>query len=140
MAVYDSLTQPTALGSGGFLSSGGGAVKITATNSLTLNGTISVYAAAGHDAGSGGSIWLVASNFTGVGSLNADGGNWNGTGSGGGGRIAIAVSNSTFSGTVSAAGGMKPADGSIASQPGTLWWPGYIPSTGNVTLSFGSYQ
>ena len=115
VAPYGSLTQPTSLGSGGNSSAGGGAVMLVVSNSLTLNGSISARAAAGHDAGSGGSIWLIASNFAGVGSLNADGGNWSGTGSGAGGRIAVAVTNSTFSGSVTAAGGMKPADGSIAS-------------------------
>ncbi len=140
LAPYGSLTQPTALGSGGNLSAGGGAVKIAAANTLTVNGTITAKATAGHDGGAGGSIWLVSSNLAGSGRIDASGGNTTATGAGGGGRIALAFTNASFSGVVSAAGGIRTTDGALASQPGTLWAPGFLPSTGNLAITAGSYQ
>jgi len=97
---YDSLSNPTDLGSGGGTWSGlvggagGGRVLITAT-SIALDGAIKANgAASGGSAagdGAGGTINISAGSLTGAGILQADGGGGTGTG-GGGGRIAIVTS------------------------------------------------
>jgi len=96
---YDSLTNPTDLGSGGGSWSasaggaGGGRVLITA-NSIALDGSIKANGAACANSaagdGAGGTINITAGSLTGAGILQANGGGF-GTG-GGGGRIAILTS------------------------------------------------
>lgn len=90
--AYGSATAPNNLGSGGQLSPGGGAIKLTIAGDLSNSGTISSNAtdSPSYFGGSGGSVWL---NFTGGSS------NWGGTSgtisaigglnAGGGGRIAV---------------------------------------------------
>ncbi len=97
---YGSETNPTAPGSGGAnLASGrdgGGAIRIHAINTVTVNGTISANggsAGAYGSAGSGGSIWITCLTFSGTnGAISANGGNAdvvNTGGGGSGGRIAV---------------------------------------------------
>ncbi|OHB15710.1 MAG: hypothetical protein A2566_02085 [Candidatus Zambryskibacteria bacterium RIFOXYD1_FULL_40_13] len=127
---YGSATQPTDFGSsGGHLfgyiytpGRGGGAIKITASGTVTVNGTIS---AKGEDiqsystrsatmvtgAGSGGSIWITADTITGSANIVANGGNvsWGHPahpGKGAGGRIALYYTNFTHTGLVSAYSGI----------------------------------
>ncbi len=112
--IYGSLTQPTALGSGGSAvgREGGGAIKLDVAHTLTLTGTInadggpstSVYP------GSGGSIWLIADSFAGNGTISAQGGvsAWSDRGSAGGGRVAIEYATTPFTGAVTVAGGAHP--------------------------------
>jgi hypothetical protein len=110
--TYGSITQPDDIGSGGGNDTtefknggkGGGAVKIVASGTLTVDGTISVIGGApvGDDAGagSGGSVWLDAGTIAGSGTVTADGGNAisaHGGGGGGGGRIAIYYDSGTTS-------------------------------------------
>jgi alpha-tubulin suppressor-like RCC1 family protein len=121
---YGSAKQPADLGSGGRssvasgASAGGGAIKLSISGTLTQQGTVS---AKGADlanttyfaTGSGGSVWIVAGKMDGSGSINANGGNINGSSAtsrtaGGGGRIAI---YETTKGN---------ASGSIAAQTGTI--------------------
>ena len=94
--LYDSLTNPTELGSGGGNYSttgsgaGGGRVLITAGSisvdgSIVANGAESSGSASG--SGSGGTVNITTGSISGSGAIRADGG---GTGTGGGGgRIAI---------------------------------------------------
>ena len=95
-SLYDSLTNPTDLGSGGGNYSttgsgfGGGRVLITAA-SITVDGAIVANGAEGYGSasggGSGGTVNITTGSFTGGGAIQANGG---GTGTGGGGgRIAI---------------------------------------------------
>ncbi|MFA7059589.1 MAG: hypothetical protein WC156_02075, partial [Pedobacter sp.] len=95
-SLYDSLTNPTDLGSGGGNYSttgsgfGGGRVLITAA-SITVDGAIVANGAessgSASGGGSGGTVNITTGNLTGGGAIRADGG---GTGTGGGGgRIAI---------------------------------------------------
>jgi hypothetical protein len=108
--------EPTSLGSGGGAftlggGSGGGAVKLEATDTITVNGAVS---ADGDDCfqpcaggGAGGSIWMAADTLEGAGTITADGGNGCSTdgGGGSGGRIYINTTTSTYTGTKSIAGG-----------------------------------
>lgn len=131
---YGSVTEPTALGSGGS-GVGGGAVKIAASGAVTVDGSITALAAA---RGSGGSIWIAAgTTFGGSGTINASGDNQ--TRGGSGGRVSITCSTANWSGTISVAGGdASHSDGA----PGTLWAPwlfadklGTAENPVNVTLS-----
>ena len=127
---YGSLKQPTALGSDGHTDAGGGligggAIRVNATGTLTLNGLLSANGgpAADTGAGSGGSLWLACNTFQGNGTVRANGGgNAIGTyvGSGSGGRVAIEYNSSTFNGGVSVAPGVAPSL-SQAGRTGTLF-------------------
>ena len=104
---YGSVIEPIAAGSGGgghisptgWGGHGGGAVRILATGTVRLDGTILAnggdYWGTYGGGGSGGSIYITANTFAGTsGVLRADGGNGNlnntdQVGGGGGGRIAL---------------------------------------------------
>lgn len=112
---YDSVTQPVQMGSSGSAGydnwlpggAGGGAIKITASGTLTISGTISVNGGGGGyiGGGAGGSIYLIASTLAGNGSLTATGGGSN-TGGGSGGRVSMNYSTANnFGGTVSVTAG-----------------------------------
>ena len=114
---YGSLFEPVDLGSGGAQGDsgwgwcpGGGAIRLTVTNTLWLDGEISANAAPSPtwncSGGSGGSISLRVGDLRGMGSFTANGGAGNGAaGGGGGGRVAIySASAYTFAGTMSASG------------------------------------
>jgi hypothetical protein len=106
--VYGSSVNPTDLGSGGGDNSdnnpsgaggaGGGAIRLTATGTITVDGRISANGAPGtgneQGGGSGGSVYLTAQAIVGSGTIAADGGAGitNGAG-GGGGRIALEFSD-----------------------------------------------
>lgn len=109
---------------------GGGVVRIEATGTVTVNGTISADAPAvasqGNGGGAGGTVNITCSAITGSGTISAKGGDslsCDGTGSlgapGGGGRIAIHYDPAVQTGeqaknlTISAAAGrVGPAGGS----------------------------
>ena len=112
---YGSYHAPTDIGSGGGGTSGGhggGAIKITASGTVEVDGILS---ANGKDAtgsgpgggGSGGSIQIICDHMDGVGVITARGGKGiNGGGGGAGGRIAIHHETQDFRGTVVADGGL----------------------------------
>ncbi len=144
--AYGSVSQPTALGSAGGVNGyhGGGAIKLDATGTITLNGTITANGMGGvRRTAAGGSIWLVCDTFVGNGSIRAQGGDasFTGNNAGGGGRVAIARTTSTFTGVISLRGGRENGlFTQYAGQPGTLWEPNRFP-TGTpetpVNLAFG---
>lgn len=114
--TYGSFVNPTALGSGGGPGgtdgAGGGALLLTVSGGVTVNGTMSANGGNGADnGGSGGSVNIAAATLAGTGAIRANGG----TGStsfscGGGGRVAFAISGSdTFSGVIEAKGGETTA-------------------------------
>ncbi len=116
--VYDSMTSPSAPGSGGGTSSslspggpGGGVVRLTVTGTLEMNGIISANGGNGSGfgggGGSGGSIWLAVGTLAGAGSIAANGGSGVDAlgGGGSGGMIYIPCTNNSFSGTITAYGG-----------------------------------
>ncbi len=99
---YGSVKEPVSLGSGGNWGAGAGAIKLTATNTLTNNGTISSKGGDTGDyrngGGSGGSILVVANTLNGAGLMQVNSG-VNGYASGGystGGRIAIYKKDGTY--------------------------------------------
>jgi hypothetical protein len=136
--TYDSVLNPTALGSSGGSSLsygngiGGGAIKLSASGTITVNGTISANAvqtnASGNlvrAGGSGGSIWIVSNILTGTGIISADGSlsnagsGFNGGGGGGGGRISIYADINNYTGSISVAGKIgRPTSG--PGEDGTL--------------------
>ncbi|KAH3880032.1 hypothetical protein DPMN_003944 [Dreissena polymorpha] len=117
-SVYGSVSSPITYGSNGFGATtssgrGGGQIKLSATNTITVDGTIDMSAdAAG--SGSGGSIWLTAATITGDGFLYA-----NGSGGGAGGRIATVASGSLSFTGISQAPGSKASNGDIGGS-GTI--------------------
>jgi hypothetical protein len=130
---YGSITAPIDLGSGGGRTpsqgsggKGGGALKIVATNSLTINGSIS---AEGTDAtirsggGSGGAIWLCSGTLTGNGVISANGGDGGpiDAGGGGGGRIATYYNSNSYLGTITAYGGEAPGSAGRVGGAGTIF-------------------
>jgi signal transduction histidine kinase len=120
--AYGSATQPTDLGMGGGGpgGAGGGAIRLTATGTATINGTLTANGTAGGGAGgdcggggAGGSIWITATDITGTGSVSAKGGagyNCSGMNGGGGagGRVAFTYTD------VLSLDGITPANGTLA--------------------------
>ena len=118
---YGSVTAPHDSGSGGgsyyargLGGSGGGAVHLSVTGLLLLDGRISAEGSPaiteGSGGGSGGSVWVTAGTLAGAGTISANGGPGNGFGltgggGGGGGRIAIQYGTYLFFGVASARGG-----------------------------------
>jgi hypothetical protein len=140
---YGSITQPVDLGSGGGNGSGtypggaagGGAIRLTVGNKLTLDGRIGSdgRAALQDDAGggAGGSVWLTAGILEGAGLLTARGGNGDlyGGGGGAGGRIALYCpsNNSTVLALTNGGTGASPGGN------GTFYYSSVIPSFQVVT-------
>lgn len=121
---YGSLTNPVDYGSGGGRNtyyssdagSGGGVIDVNVSGTLTVDGTIKCDGAKPQHyagGGSGGSIKLVAANFTGnaTGLICSNGGDKYSTstsyrgGGGGGGRVAVYCDTNTFAGDLQASGG-----------------------------------
>lgn len=136
-AAYGSSTHPILFGSGSgerVDGVGGGRVLITTTGALTVDGSISANGSG--LGGSGGSVYLIAGNFSGSGSIAANGSNgdisYGYGGGGGGGRIAMVANNFTFSGSSSTTPGV---DGGAMS--GTIYRLQYVaPTTPSLTAPF----
>ncbi|HWY74373.1 MAG TPA: hypothetical protein VN281_02085, partial [Verrucomicrobiae bacterium] len=129
--TYGSSLMPTNWGSRGGLypvvtnlCQGGGAVILRVGGALTMNGTVTANGNAalyeGAGGGSGGSVFLSAHSFAGIGTVTANGGSGElsgGGGGGGGGRIAVYSPSNTFSGVMAALGG----PGALSGQTGTVY-------------------
>ncbi len=125
---YGSILNPLSYGSGGHGDSsnygGGGIVKLDVGGALTVDGVIRSrgfgYALNGTNpdtgepnaggAGSGGSINITAASLSGLGSIDANGGNNGLYGPGSGGRVKVALTGANagftgFAGTIEAVGG-----------------------------------
>lgn len=154
---YDSILDPSDLGSGGGASgdpgcgggpaggSGGGAVLLTVGNTATLNGLVTAdgtNGGVGAGGGSGGTINIKAGTLAGSGILQANAGSSGGGGGGGagGGRIALTASVGTsFNGSISAIAGTGGINGGVgvsvqkiapaANFDATVDGRGVIPST-----------
>ncbi len=112
---YGDWHAPVDLGSGGGTyggdgGSGGGAIRLSVSGLLTVDGTLSAHGGSGVSnggGGSGGSVWLKAGTLAGSGFVGADGGptgNVATGGGGGGGRIAFHAHQNYFAGIVRASG------------------------------------
>ena len=106
--TYGSAIYPIDLGSGNYGARGGGAVKITVSNTFLNNGIVS--ANGWGDGTSGGSIYVTVSNLSGSGLFRANGrdekyNGGRGGGGGGGGRIAIYYATSDYAGSAEAKAG-----------------------------------
>lgn len=149
-AVYDSISAPTMMGSGGrneFLSGGvgGGAVKLNVASNLDVDGSVT---ADGGDAsnhswndaggGSGGAVYITTGTLTGAGSMTATGGDSLGAagGAGGGGRIAVWYTNDSSTITYSAAGGQnnQGRDGGA----GTVFTKAAAQTNGDLLIDGGN--
>jgi hypothetical protein len=121
--VYGSIPTPIACGSGGgdyTGGAGGGAVRLSVTGTLRIDGLLSVAAPAANTedgGGAGGSLWIDATGLTGSGVLTAAGGASASSGGGAGGRIALYLTSNAFAGSLTAAGGSCYASGG----PGTIY-------------------
>ena len=128
---YGAEARPVDRGSGGGLGSGapasgsegGGAIRLAVAGTMVLDGVVSANGAAGQQddsgGGSGGSVWITASQLTGGGALQAIGGEGElyGGGGGGGGRVAVYSLMNTYTGSVSVAGGV----GAFSGATGTVF-------------------
>ncbi|MDB6121365.1 MAG: hypothetical protein JWQ71_358 [Pedosphaera sp.] len=129
-ATYGLMSQPTDFGSGGYGypsvvygGAGGGAIHLSVTGTLTVDGRISSDGGTASTqysgGGAGGSLWLSAGRLAGNGVISASGGSGVGAGgSGGGGRIALYYSTNDFTGTIKAWGG---ANGTNCGGAGTIY-------------------
>ncbi len=142
-AAYGSITEPMDLGSGGGYaggteSYGGGAIRLSVTGTLRVEGRLTANGWAGSGihggAGSGGSLYLSADRIAGRGQISANGGS-NPAGSlgggGGGGRIAIYFGTDEFAGVLTACGG----DGAVAGGAGTVLVKGAAQTHGRLIVS-----
>src|SRR4029077_4063239 len=102
--------------------SGGGAVLLTVTNSLSLTGSILADGAGGAGYGpSGGSIYIQAGYLVGGGTLTANGVSGTLNYGGGGGGIAVVASSLACTGGIHAYGG---TGSSQAGAAGTIFLKG----------------
>lgn len=150
---YGSDTQPSDIGSGGGNLGaspgglGGGAVKLVALGTMTVDGAIKANGSNAHAAGvggggSGGSVWLDAGTFAGTGFVTANGGNGAGSepayagGCGGGGRMAFYANTFSHSGTRTASGtctsGTRHGDAGTTVQQQTQIGDTIAPTVGAV--------
>jgi len=115
-STYGSVTSPLEPGSGGGYptssggGAGGGAIHMTVTGALRVDGRVSANGRAGlalgSGGGSGGSVWLTAGTLAGTGIISANGGAGTGLGGGGGGGcVSLQYGVNVFEGSISAYGG-----------------------------------
>jgi len=150
--TYGDLYQPLDLGSGAggglavtrrfYGGSGGGAIRIVATESVQIDGEISADGDSGPGqnkygimcgggGGSGGSIWITAPVVSGSGLLSAVGGAADYGGGGGGGRIAVEAEQVSLDLTYAYQGGAGYYNDG---QPGTLYLGDLDASTSTVEI------
>jgi hypothetical protein len=116
------------LGSGGGVDSpnnpGGSAVRIESLESVVIDGTVNMLGAgSSYGGGSGGSIYAIANDISGSGTLNANGGL-----EGGAGRIALTGSTISFNGNIYGNGGAGGSYG--AGSGGTV----YINASSSISI------
>ncbi|MBF0245391.1 MAG: hypothetical protein HQL31_08985, partial [Planctomycetes bacterium] len=101
-APYGNVYAPVNIGSGGVNASGadsyaGGAIRLTLSGELVVNGQLSsdgLTSGASGAGGSGGSVYITCAAISGTGNIHADGGGSSvNNGGGGGGRVAIILTS-----------------------------------------------
>lgn len=130
--TYGNAAAPITLGSSagastnGYGGAGGGAIRISASGTLDLSGSVTADGQASQaqngGGGAGGSIYISAQTFNSAGTLTTTGGTGvNNGGGGGGGRIAAYYVNGNYSGFTSAdAVGGGVDGGGVAGSRGTI--------------------
>lgn len=150
---YGSITEPTALGSGGRPAtggSGGGAIKLVVTNTIKVDGLLSAIGTGGKQVGggSGGGIWIDAGRIEGEGTISTQGGlDWYSGRNGGGGRISLQwdSGNFAFDGVITAEGIAGATNGSLwvnavgGSNPWAEMWNASRPANSLVAIPPGEY-
>jgi hypothetical protein len=114
-------------GTGGLGGNGGGALKLTASQDISVFGTLSADGTDGtikSGGGAGGSLWIQAQNLMGTGLISAKGGLGAGSapsgGGGGGGRIKFDSGINKFAGSINVNGaGNLIAAAAYVGAPGT---------------------
>ncbi|MBP7671147.1 S-layer homology domain-containing protein [Candidatus Gracilibacteria bacterium] len=145
---YDSIINPALPGGGGGAAdsgftggTGGGIVRITATNIAVSGNIIADGGNGSQTGGAGGTVYLNASGtISGSGSITANGGGATGTSysGGGGGRIALLYGSLTHDGTISAYG--YQSDGALEDgAAGTIFKKATTDSNGYLTIDNNSY-
>jgi hypothetical protein len=147
--AYGSVTEPTDLGSSGGSSNnaysrrGGGAVKISVSGTMNLEGNILARGGAGYGGGygggsAGGSVWITTENLTGSGLISVNGGNGDDaprTGSGSGGRIALYYTEkSGYTGSMTAYGGTVGDTQPQRGSAGTIYLKGNAQTHGDLII------
>ena len=117
---------------------GGGAIHMTVTGTLLVDGRVSANGkpglVLGSGGGSGGSVWLTTGTLAGAGVVAANGGAGTGLGGGGGGGcIALQYGMNLFGGTISAYGGGGYAWGGA----GTIYSQANSQETGQMLVDNG---
>lgn len=136
---YGSLTSPTNCGSSN-QSSGGGAVHLAATGTVTLNGTIGSDAlyCTYYGGGAGGSVWITCAKLMGSGSVSASGTTSAHGVTGCGGRIAVWQSEATdfsaWTGKLMATGGPAGSIGLGSGAAGTVYLQAKGETVTNATI------
>ena len=147
-SAYGSIKDPYDLGSGGGAfaagggseaGSGGGAIKIRSTGIVRIDGIISSEGSMpgyGSTGGSGGSVYIIASQLEGSGAISASGSAATGQfGGGGGGRIAIYYIQNNFTGIIKAYGGLVGYGGTnYLGGAGTIFTKGSIQTNGDLKV------
>lgn len=136
--VYGSSNAPVDPGSAGGAgwgfapgSAGGGAVRIVASGTVTIDGTINANSAnqSYGGTGSGGGVYITCNVFAGSGAINATAGTGANSGGGGGGRIAVVYNPASQAAapkpgiSFSARYGNGENAKGVYSMPGTLYFP-----------------
>jgi hypothetical protein len=147
--AYGSVTEPTDLGSSGGSSNnaysgrGGGAMKISVSGTMNLEGNILARGGAGYGGGygggsAGGSVWITTENLTGSGLISVNGGNGDDelrSGSGSGGRIALYYTDkSGYTGSVTAYGGTVGSAQAQRGSAGTIYLKGNTQTHGDLII------
>ncbi|MBI2438523.1 MAG: G8 domain-containing protein, partial [Lentisphaerae bacterium] len=163
--IYDRPESPNLAGSGGawwngLTCHGGGAIRVAATGTVTVDGVVSANATDSSDnsygGGSGGAVWITCSRIIGTGVVSAAGGKGGAPtgygGHGGGGRIAIVYDTAAQQGTCDVSFVARPGIGNANGPPGeigTLWFtdtqlfptnPGLSQFVGQVISGAGVYN
>ncbi len=106
--AYGDFSDPVSLGSGNYRVAGGGALKLNASQSIILDGSLSANGLSNYGGSAGGSFNISGTYIAGVGSVKVNGGAGD-YGTGGGGRIKLSSNTNNFIGTLQAKAGNQSA-------------------------------
>lgn len=117
-SAYGDYSDPVSLGSGNYRVAGGGAIKLNASQSLIVDGSLTANGLSNYGGSAGGSLNLNATDISGTGTIKANGGTGD-YGTGGGGRIKMSSTTNSFIGTLQAKAGNESSN--INGGAGTIY-------------------